>query len=178
MRRHLGSFSPGPTSRRWVVGKRIASGAVLALLFLVSPAKAEEASKVLTPEQETYLREHVWATLGTGRKDGSPQLSMIAYEYDGTDIAISIKSYTAKWKNILRQPKVAMLVHDGRKQLIIYGTAKAVDEDPERRELIKRVMARHRGGHIDLDDETISKMLDERQRTALRIVPEKAFMND
>ena len=39
----------------------------------------------LTADQEQYLREHTLAVLGTGRGDGSPQLSMIIYDYDGND---------------------------------------------------------------------------------------------
>lgn len=152
---------------------------VLALTTtLAAPLRAGDDSKVFTPAMEKYLHEHVWAVLATGRKDGSPQVSMMAYEYDGTDIAMSTKTYTAKWNNILRQPKVAVLVHDGRKQLIIYGKAVPVKDDPERLELTRRVRERLRGEPLEVDDETFAKALDEQQRIALRIVPEKAFMNE
>ena len=30
-------------------------------------------------EQQEYLAGHQWAVLSTGRKDGSPQTSMVAY---------------------------------------------------------------------------------------------------
>ena len=76
----------------------------------------------MTQEQQEYLSNHQWAVLATGRKDGSPQISQIAYHWNGEDFAVSIKSYTAKWKNALRQPRVAMLIHDDRRQLVVYGT--------------------------------------------------------
>jgi hypothetical protein len=69
----------------------------------------------ITPEQDAYLREHSMAVLATGRRDGSPQLSTIGYDFDGTDIAISVTSDRAKWLNAVRQPRVSMLMLDGRK---------------------------------------------------------------
>lgn len=93
----------------------------------------------LTPEQDEYLKNHRLAVLATGRQDGSPQVSTIMYHYDGTDIVTSVKSYTAKWNNALRQPKVALLVNDGRKQLVLYGEAEGIADDPERKQLTRRM---------------------------------------
>ena len=133
---------------------------------------------VLTPEQEEFLRTHQLAALATGRRDGSPQLSHIVYDWDGESIAVSVKSYTAKWHNARRQPKVALLVHDGRKQLVIYGTAEAIDADPERIELTARVMRRLSGNpDLEVTDDFVNGM-DAQQRTVLKIAPERAFMND
>ncbi len=133
---------------------------------------------IFTAEQEDFLKDKTWAVLGTGRKDGSPQLSHIGYHWDGTDIVISIKSHTAKWKNALRQPGVSLLVHQDRKQLVIYGTAECIDKDPERAELTARVF-RRLSGHRDVTvSDDFIKTLNEQDRTVLRITPEKAFMND
>lgn len=132
---------------------------------------------VFTPEQEAFLREHKIAVLATGRQDGSPQVSHVLYDWDGRDLAISVKSYTAKWKNALRQPKVALLVHEGRKQLVIYGRAEGVAEDPERIRLTARVFARMTGKPAEVNDDFVAAM-NAQQRTVLRVIPEKASMND
>lgn len=133
---------------------------------------------VLTEEQETYLKNHLYAVLATGRADGSPQVSQIVYDWDGTDIVISAKSYTAKWKNALRQPKVALLVHDGRQQLIVYGTAECIDQDPLRAELTIRLYRTFKQKpEMQIDSDFIAR-LDREERTVLRITPEKVFMND
>ncbi len=131
----------------------------------------------ITPEQDAYLREHSMAVLATGRRDGSPQLSTIGYDFDGTDIAISVTSDRAKWLNAVRQPRVSMLVLDGRKQLILYGTAEAVADDPARIELTKRIRA-SMGFEGDGDDAKLTAQLDEAKRVVLRITPDKLFMND
>jgi PPOX class probable F420-dependent enzyme len=130
---------------------------------------------VFTPEQAEFLGSHRIAAFATGRRDGSPQLSHVAYDWDGEHLVISIKSDTAKWRNALRQPRVAMLVHEDRKQLVIYGTAEPIDEDPARAELTARVVRRLTN---DPDFETspdFVKSLDAQRRTVLRITPEKAF---
>ena len=132
---------------------------------------------MLTDTQRNFLKEHHLAVLATGRSDDSPQVSTVMYDFDGTDIAISIKRYTAKWKNVLRQPKVGLVINDGRKQLIVYGTAKAVEADPERMELTRRLFRRVTGSEPGPAEE-LKPLLDGQERTALRIIPERVFMND
>lgn len=130
----------------------------------------------MTQEQQEYLRNHQWAVLATGRKDGSPQISQIAYHWNGEDFAVSIKSYTAKWKNALRQPRVAMLVHDDRRQLVVYGTAECIDEDPIRAELTVRVYrAFFDNPDFEVTDDLINT-LNEHRRTVFRIKPDKVLI--
>ena len=86
----------------------------------------------LTDEHKQYLADHNLAILGTGKRDGSPQLSTIYYDWDGERIYISVTSDRAKWKNAVRQPNVALVVPDGRKQLIVYGTARGITDPDER----------------------------------------------
>ena len=132
----------------------------------------------LTPEMETFLHEQQIAALATGRRDGSPQLSHVVYDYDGADIVISVKSYTAKWHNARRQPRVALLVHEGRKQLVIYGRAEAIESDPERIELTARVFRRLSGNPDLAVSADFVKTMDEQNRTVLRIRPETATIQD
>ena len=127
----------------------------------------------MTDEQEEYLRSHKWAALATGRKDGSPQLSQIVYDWNGENFAISVKSYTAKWNNALRQPKVALLIHEESRQLVVYGTVECVDKDPERAEMTLRIhQAFFDGADIKIDDNFID-VLNRDRRTILRVTPNK-----
>ena len=132
---------------------------------------------MFSPEQEAFLAERTWAVLATGRRDGSPQVSMVAFDWDGKQLIVSVKSHTAKWHNAQRQPRVALLVHEDRKQLVIYGRAQAIDRDPERAELSRPVFKKVMGKAVPQGDAFI-RHLDEQKRTILRIIPEKAFMND
>ncbi|MEE2703746.1 MAG: TIGR03618 family F420-dependent PPOX class oxidoreductase [Myxococcota bacterium] len=132
---------------------------------------------MLTEEQRKFLGDHKQCVLATGRRDGSPQVSTVAYDFDGNDIVISAKSYTAKWLNALRQPHVALVVNDGHKQLVLYGSAETIEEDPLRVELTRRVFRRLTGNEPP-PEERLLPMLDEQRRTILRITPDRVFMND
>ena len=131
----------------------------------------------LTTEQDQYLRDHSLAVLGTGRRDGSPQLSMIIYDYNGADLVISVTSDRAKWKNAIRQPNVALLVPDGRRQLIVYGTAEGITDTDARNAGTTRIRARA-GRPVEVTDAELTAELDAAHRVILRLTPDRAFMND
>ncbi|MBK5289007.1 MAG: pyridoxamine 5'-phosphate oxidase family protein [Acidimicrobiia bacterium] len=127
------------------------------------------------PDHRKYLDDHLWAVLATGRADGSPQQSMVGYVVDDEGrLIISAKSYTAKWKNALRQPKVSVTVPDGRAHLVIYGKAETIDEDPLRAELTAHIFAAMSGTEA-ADPTTLVDTLNEQQRTVLRITPTKTM---
>jgi hypothetical protein len=86
-------------------------------------------------QQLDFIRSHVWAVLATGRIDGSPQPSMVGYVDDDVRLVVSAKTFTAKWKNAVRQPKVGLTVPDGRAHLVVYvGTlqARSLEDRPRR----------------------------------------------
>jgi PPOX class probable F420-dependent enzyme len=127
------------------------------------------------PEHRAFLDDHVWAVLATGRRDGSPQQSMVGYCVDDAGrLVITAKSYTAKWNNALRQPRVSVTVPDGRQHLVVYGTAEAIDADPERAELTAAVFGRMTGTE-PADPASLVATLDEQRRTVLRITPTKTL---
>ncbi len=131
----------------------------------------------LTDEQRAYVTEHMWAVLATGRADGSPQISMIGYVLDAEDrLVMSIKSYTAKWRNALRQPRVAIMIPEGRTNATIYGPAECIDTDPLRAELSADVFERL-SGQGRPDPTSIIPTLDEQQRTVLRVTADTFLFN-
>ena len=130
------------------------------------------------PTQRAFLDSHTWAVLATGRGDGSPQQSMIGYAVDDDGrLVISAKSYTAKWKNAVRRSRVSVTVPDGRIHLVVYGEAETIDEDPLRAELTSQVFAALSGNEPP-DPASIVGMLDEQQRTILRITPDRTFYQE
>jgi len=93
-----------------------------------------------------YLRGHRTGVLATSKKSGAPQLTLIAYQFDGTTLAISTRAPTQKAKNISVRPEVSLAVIDGSKQLIIYGAARIVRNPAEvlhlHRERIRQIALR------------------------------------
>jgi len=142
--------------------------------------KAGTTVAVLTAEQMEFLKAHRLAVLGTGKRDGSPQLSTIMYLVEGDQIVLGVSNDRAKWLNAKRQPKVALLVLDGRKQLIVYGTAECIAGEPERAAITRRIRQAV-GTNVpadDLSDEDYGKQLDEQKRVIIRITPTSAFSNE
>jgi PPOX class probable F420-dependent enzyme len=130
------------------------------------------------PQHLDFLHSHVWAVLATGRADGSPQQSMVGYAVDDDRrILVSAKSYTAKWKNAVRQPKVSLTVPDGRVHLVVFGEVEPIATDPLRAELTAQIFGALSGAPAP-DPTTIVPMLDEQQRVVLRITPTKALFQE
>lgn len=151
-----------------------ASAALLAHLS----APPTDGPSAWDPHHLDFLRSHKWAVLATGRSDGSPQQSMIGYAVDDDlRLLVSAKSYTAKWKNTLRQPKVCLTVPDGRVHLVVYGEAEPIDADPLRAELTAQIFGALSGNPAP-EPTTIVPMLDEQQRVVLRITPTKTLFTE
>ncbi len=126
----------------------------------------------MTPEQEQFLRDHLHAVLATGRRDGSPQISTMAYIFDGAHVYMSVTTDRAKWHNVGRQPKVAMVVNEGQRQLVLYGTATRVSDDPERVRATRKLRLAN-GMESDEDDAALAGQLDSDKRVILKITPDK-----
>jgi PPOX class probable F420-dependent enzyme len=129
----------------------------------------------LSDAQAAFLAARQLAVLGTGRRDGSPQLSTVTYLYDGTHVLISVTRDRAKYSNARRQPRVSVLVLDGREQVVVYGRAEILEGRERDRAII--AIRGHQGDPLpagyDLD--RFSRRLDELGRVVLRVTPERAF---
>lgn len=125
----------------------------------------------MNDQERAFLAEHVWAVLATTRRDGSPQQSMVGYAVDGEGrLLISTKAYTAKWHNVRRRPSVSLTVPDGRVHLVLDGTVELIGDDPLRAELTADVFAALSGNERP-DPSTLTDLLDQQQRTVLRLTP-------
>ena len=74
------------------------------------PRRTYQEMKALADE---FLKERRRGIFATGRRDGSPQLTILAYRFDGTEIVINTGSETPKVKNIRKRPRASLAVPDG-----------------------------------------------------------------
>jgi PPOX class probable F420-dependent enzyme len=84
-----------------------------------------------SPVVDRFLSERPTATLGTIRRDGSPQASVVWYLWDQGEFVISTIHRTAKWHNLRRDPRCSLCIEDpdtGR-MAVAYGSARLVDGD-------------------------------------------------
>ncbi len=96
---------------------------------------------VVSAEQDDYLRTHIWALLCTTRVDGSPQSSMVAYHWDGTDLIVSTRNAAAKVANLRRLGRALAAVADDRRFLSVSGPVTIIDQGPELHQLTARLHA-------------------------------------
>lgn len=136
----------------------------------------------LTDEQRAYLDRNLLCILATSRRDGTPQLSTLHYSLQDDGIYIGVARASAKWHNVGRQPRVALVVNEGRAQLVVYGTAEQVGDDPERvdRYRAHRTQTHGKGGELGLPQEgdAFREILDVGNRAMLRITPERVLHNE
>ncbi|HEY7105528.1 MAG TPA: TIGR03618 family F420-dependent PPOX class oxidoreductase [Acidimicrobiia bacterium] len=124
-----------------------------------------------SPEVAEYLTGHTLAALATGRQDGSPQVSMIGYAWDGSHVLVTFRRTSAKRANIARQPKVALLVPDGRRALTVYGDGELLERDPARVEGFEAIMAAFKAPARPREE--MVQQLDDEGRVVVRITPTK-----
>ena len=128
----------------------------------------------VTEVEDAYLRGHVWGLLATGRSGGAPQMSMVAYDWDGNDIVISCRGSAAKYVNARRNAEVVFAVPDDLDNLTITGTAICHDTGPERDQLTERLRDRLAEGHTwasAILDGDIAAGLDKVDRVIIQLVP-------
>jgi nitroimidazol reductase NimA-like FMN-containing flavoprotein (pyridoxamine 5'-phosphate oxidase superfamily) len=71
------------------------------------PRKTREELKAIATD---FLKNHRMGIVATGKRDGSPQLSIVSYTVKDSDIVVSTGSATAKYKNARRNPKLSLAV--------------------------------------------------------------------
>ena len=83
----------------------------------------------LSPLAVKFLGEPVLAHVATLMKDGSPQVTPVWVETDGTDILINSSEPRLKTQNMLRDGRVALSImglQNSRKNLFVRGRVKEI----------------------------------------------------
>lgn len=130
----------------------------------------------LTAEHAEFMDEHRFGVLSTGRRDGSPQASMVGYVLDGKDVLVTFRRNSAKYHNISRQPRVVLSVPDGRRLLTIYGDAELVEHDPQRVDAFQTILKSY--GMPEAPSADLAKSMDDEQRLVLRMRPRSIDLHD
>jgi PPOX class probable F420-dependent enzyme len=86
----------------------------------------------LDEKAERLLKGKNFATVATVRRDGSPQVSPIWVDYDGTHIILNSEKKRAKVKNLQRDPRVSVSVFNQENPYdYVQISGKAVEITPE-----------------------------------------------
>jgi PPOX class probable F420-dependent enzyme len=79
---------------------------------------------------KAFLADRRLGIVATGRRDGSPQQTIVAYQVRGEAIVISTGTATAKVTNLRRRPGVSLAVTDGPRCVVVAGAARLL-QGPE-----------------------------------------------
>lgn len=133
----------------------------------------------MTPEQDDFLRSERRGVFVTLRRNGRPQLSNIAYFFDGRSVRISVTDGRAKTRNARRDPRVSLHVTDGSfgRYIVAEGVATVSAPVASLRDTtsmeLEDVYRGVAGEHPDWD-EFHRAMLDDR-RAVIGFMPEHVY---
>ena len=81
-------------------------------------------------ELREFLSQSLIADVVTLKKDGSPQITSVWYDFDGTYLSFSTTTDRAKAKNIKRDNRISVCIRneDAHKVVLFAGTATIQDD--------------------------------------------------
>jgi len=131
----------------------------------------------LSPQMEQFLHDHPQGVLTSFRRNGMPQLSIVTvYPRDG-GVGVSITETRAKFKNLLRDPRCAILVShadwwsgflvfEGRAEMVHSGNADAEALRQARRHIFSATTRRR-----SADWDQYDRITEADKRVALIVRP-------
>lgn len=99
----------------------------------------------LDPAARAFLEEVRFGVLATVNGDGSPQLTVMWYELRDGVIVMNTAAGRQKERNILRDPRAALLVEDGYRWARVGGRIERVTARATAQEDIQRLAVRYLG---------------------------------
>ncbi|MGI9022866.1 MAG: PPOX class F420-dependent oxidoreductase [Acidimicrobiales bacterium] len=102
-------------------------------------------------ERLAFLRDPVRpAMLSSVRADGRPHVAPIWYDVDGDLVVFTTGASTVKGRNLQRDPRVALCVHDDQPPysfVLVEGVAEISDDREALRSWAARIGGRYMGAH-------------------------------
>jgi hypothetical protein len=76
----------------------------------------------MTPEErDTYLSEARTCRVGTTGADGAAHVSALWFVWDGTSLWLNSIVKSQRWTNVMRDPRISVLVDGGHDYLDLHG---------------------------------------------------------
>lgn len=99
----------------------------------------------LTERERRFLEERLFGTLATVDPDGSPHLTVMWYLLDGDEVLFNTARERRKPENLLRDPRVALLVSDAYRFVRLTGRTRESATGEAALEDIRRLAVRYDG---------------------------------
>lgn len=130
----------------------------------------------LGPESRAFLEQMPNLIIGTIRRDGSPQASPVWYLWTGSSFLISTIEATAKWQNLLRDPRCSVCVDkpETGQMVVAYGEATLQTEDV--RANTHELVAKYYPGEPERAKAHMERIFDSPDRRVLIDVPPRKII--
>jgi len=122
-------------------------------------------------ELREFLSKPLIADIVTLRGDGSPQITPVLYNFDGTYLYISTTASRAKGRNIKRDNRIAVSIRDPDANQVVLFSGKADILDDKDHSLLRRIAVRY--NPPNKIDELIKGV--EPDRVIIRLKPSKSI---
>ena len=126
----------------------------------------------IAPAVHEFLLDRPTATLGTIRRDGSPQASVVWYLWDGSTFLISTIPTTAKWRNLRRDPRCSLCVEEPEsgQMVVAYGRARLDDGDVRAR--TRDLVAKYYDNDADTEAH-MERIFQSNDRVLIEVTPDR-----
>ncbi len=150
--------------------------------------KARDAVRMSEAEVESFLEAAHSLQVATIGKDGTPHLTTVwfALKDNGSETGFEIlfETYGKSQKvlNLRRDPRIAVLAEAGRtydelRGVSINGEARIIEDNPERTELMRYLLAHHFPGQSDVELDGMAAKMAEK-RVVIAVTPENVMSWD
>jgi PPOX class probable F420-dependent enzyme len=122
---------------------------------------------------ENFLHGHKQAILSTIRRDGRPQLSSVLAVYLDGKLVISTRKTTAKYRNLVRDPRASLLILGDSfwQYLVVDGTASFTHLPEAQKPLREYYQAASGGPHPDWEE--YDRAMEQEQRVLVSVSIER-----
>jgi PPOX class probable F420-dependent enzyme len=145
-------------------------------------AKARDAVRMSDDEVAAFLDGAQSLQVATIGKDGAPHLTTVWFLRQGKQILFETYGKSQKVVNLKRDPRIAVLAEDGTtydrlRGVSINGTARVVEDNPERTALMRDLLDHHFPGQGAAELDAMAAKMAEK-RIVVVVTPDKTMSWD
>jgi PPOX class probable F420-dependent enzyme len=121
-----------------------------------------------------FLRERRDAYVTTVNRNGTPHMTVVWYDLRGDDILLNTTEDRVKYRNLERDPRVSVLVGDGKHYVRIDGRARKVATGAEGVKDIHDLAVRYEGP--EKAERDTRDMYSKKKRVSYLISPDRVYV--
>lgn len=99
----------------------------------------------MTPAVRAFLEEPRFAVVCTLNRDGSPQMTVLWYEFQEDRVLMNAERHRQKIYNLRRDPRISFVIEDAYRYMRLSGRAVLIDDQTIAQRDVERLAIRYCG---------------------------------